>query len=119
VREIEPSAFHALCLYTWPRNVRELAKVIAEAVALGEGAPTLKLSHLPDAITAIIDRPTAAATTTASHPARRSSPTRAELEALLRQHHGNVTHVARAMGRQWAVVWRWLVKYEIDPKEYR
>src|SRR5207344_2530512 len=45
--EIEPAAFHALCHYGWPRNVRELQKVVHEALAVSEGAPTLRLSHLP------------------------------------------------------------------------
>jgi transcriptional regulator with PAS, ATPase and Fis domain len=115
--EIEPAAFHALCHYGWPRNVRELQKVVHEALAVSEGAPTLRLSHLPDVVTAVMEpsaRPGAPAT-----PARRSSPSRAELEELLKQHDGNVAQVARTLDRQWAVVWRWIVKFGIDPVRYR
>jgi transcriptional regulator of acetoin/glycerol metabolism len=52
-------------------------------------------------------------------PARRATPTRAELEAMLAEHGGNVAQVARVLDRQWAVVWRWIVKHEIDPVKYR
>jgi transcriptional regulator with PAS, ATPase and Fis domain len=116
VQEIEPGAFHALCLYGWPRNVRELEKVIAEVIAVGEGGQTLTVAQLPGAITSPMARGRTADTGGAP---RRASPSRAELVALLRQHHGNVSHVARTLDRQWAVVWRWLVKHQIDPAEYR
>jgi two-component system NtrC family response regulator len=112
--ELEAAAFHALCHYTWPRNVRELEKVIGEALAMSEAAPCIRLSHLPEVVTAVMEpsvRP--------AGQARRASPTRAELETLLAEHGGNVAQVARVLDRQWAVVWRWIVKHEIDPVKYR
>jgi transcriptional regulator with PAS, ATPase and Fis domain len=113
--EIESAAFHALCHYTWPRNVRELEKVIREALAVAEGAPCLRLTHLPEIVTAVME-PSAG---TPAGPGRRASPTRAEIETLLEQHDGNVAQVARVLDRQWAVVWRWIVKFGIDPARYR
>jgi transcriptional regulator with PAS, ATPase and Fis domain len=115
--ELEPAAFHALCHYSWPRNVRELQKVIHEAVAVSENAPALRLSHLPDVVTAVMEP--SARPSSPQPSARRASPTRAELEELLRQHDGNVAQVARTLDRQWAVVWRWIVKFGIDPVRYR
>jgi len=53
-RGFEPEAFHALLLHAWPLNVRELAKVIAEASVLSRGAPAIGLEHLPDAVTALL-----------------------------------------------------------------
>jgi Nif-specific regulatory protein len=114
--EIEPAAFHALCHYNWPRNVRELQKVINEAVAVSEGAPALRLTHLPDVVTAVMEP---SAKPGAPAAGRRASPSRAELEELLRQNDGNVAQVARKLDRQWAVVWRWIVKFGIDPVRYR
>jgi two-component system NtrC family response regulator len=114
--EIEPAAFHALCHYAWPRNVRELQKVIGEAVALSEGAPVLRLTHLPENVTAVMEPSSRSPEPSAG---RRASPSRTELEALLQEHAGNVSQVARALGRQWAVVWRWIGKYGIDPDRYR
>jgi transcriptional regulator with PAS, ATPase and Fis domain len=115
--ELEPAAFHALCHYGWPRNVRELQKVIGEAVAVAEGAPCLKLTHLPEIVSAVME-PSARPDKTPG-PSKRTSPTREELEEILRQNDGNVAQVARVMDRQWAVVWRWIVKYKIDPARYR
>jgi transcriptional regulator with PAS, ATPase and Fis domain len=115
--ELEPAAFHALCHYSWPRNVRELQKVVHEAVAVSENAPALRLSHLPDVVTAVMEP--SARPGSPQPSARRASPTRAELEDLLRQHDGNVAQVARTLDRQWAVVWRWIVKFGIDPVRYR
>jgi len=116
--EIEPAAFHALCHYTWPRNVRELQKVVNEAVAVSEGATSLRLANLPDVVTAVME-PSARPGGATPAPGRRASPTRAELEDLLKAHDGNVAQVARVLDRQWAVVWRWIVKFGIDPVRYR
>jgi transcriptional regulator with PAS, ATPase and Fis domain len=113
--ELEPTAFQALCEYGWPRNVRELQKVIVEALAVAEGAACLRLAHFPDTIASAVE----ASPGPSAAPGRRLAPKRAELEELLRAHEGNVAQVARVLDRQWAVVWRWLVKYEIDPARYR
>jgi transcriptional regulator with GAF, ATPase, and Fis domain len=51
-RGFEAEALHALLLYDWPLNVRELAKVIGEASVLSRGAEAIGLEHLPDSITA-------------------------------------------------------------------
>ncbi len=117
--ELEPAAFHALCHYTWPRNVRELQKVIEEAVAVSEGAPKIKLSHLPDIVSSVMDSSGSEAAAGDALQRKRAAPTRSELEDLLRQHDGNVAQVARVLDRQWAVVWRWIVKQGIDPVRYR
>ena len=95
---------------------RELQKVIHEAVAVSENAPILKLAHLPEVVTAVMEPSVKPGSPT---PGRRPSPTRSELEELLRQHDGNVAQVARTLDRQWAVVWRWIVKFGIDPVRYR
>jgi transcriptional regulator with PAS, ATPase and Fis domain len=120
VPELEPAAFHALCHYGWPRNVRELQKVIAESVAVSESAPCIRLTHLPEVVRAVME-PSASPEKGSGAPAgtKRTSPTRAELEEMLQQHDGNVAQVARVLDRQWAVVWRWIVKYKIDPGRYR
>jgi transcriptional regulator with PAS, ATPase and Fis domain len=115
--ELEPAAFHALCHYGWPRNVRELQKVIAEALAVAEGAPCVRLAHLPDAVSAVMEPSGNPAKEPAE--AKRVAPTRTELEELLEKNEGNVAQVARVLDRQWAVVWRWIVKHKIDPERFR
>jgi transcriptional regulator of acetoin/glycerol metabolism len=46
-------------------------------------------------------------------------PTRAELEGLLSRHRGDVAQVARSLGRQRTLVWRWLRKHGCDPDRFR
>ena len=119
-RAFDAAAFHALCLHAWPGNVRELQKVILEALAICDDGAPIGLKHLPERIRATLIRtPREGGGAPAQPAARRTTPTRAELEALLREHHGNVASVARALDRQWAVVWRWLVKYDLDASVFR
>jgi len=53
-RGFEPEAFQALMLHSWPLNVRELGKVVAEASVLSHDAAALGLEHLPDPVTALL-----------------------------------------------------------------
>ena len=39
--------------------------------------------------------------------------------ALLREHHGNVSAVARATGKGRTQVQRWTKRYALDPEHYR
>jgi transcriptional regulator with GAF, ATPase, and Fis domain len=141
-KAFEAEAFHALLLHGWPLNVRELSKVIAEAVVLSRGA-AIGLEHLPPAITATLqvegeeapedthvdpdprsinetdtgrvrelERPGGGRT-------RRPAPTAEELTTLLAQFQGSVAQVARHLDRQYAVVWRCIQRYGIDAASYR
>jgi hypothetical protein len=44
---------------------------------------------------------------------------KAAFEALLDRHQGKIAEVARELDRQWAVVWRWVVKSGFDVDKYR
>jgi DNA-binding NtrC family response regulator len=46
---ISPEALHALAMYDWPGNIRELRNVIERAVALTTG-PVIQLHDLPTAV---------------------------------------------------------------------
>ena len=115
IREIEPAAVRALCLYGWPLNVRELQKTIANALALTVGVG-LRLEHLPSVIRGALQR---GAPIEVHRRDPRPAPGSAELEQLLKQHDGNVASVARALDRKWNVVWRWVVKYKLRPEKFR
>ena len=52
-------------------------------------------------------------------PAVPERPTPELLATLLERHRGNVGHVARELGRQRTLVWRWLRIAGIDPARYR
>jgi transcriptional regulator of acetoin/glycerol metabolism len=51
--------------------------------------------------------------------AKKPIPSQADLEGLLALHRGNLSHVARAVGRSRMQVYRWLEKYGIDASAYR
>jgi transcriptional regulator with PAS, ATPase and Fis domain len=116
-RALGVSTFLALCLHNWPLNVRELEKTMREAVLYSEGSQEIQLEHLPRSISGRLSPATTSPTTRRRSP--RPSPTREELEALLIRHDGNVAEVARELDRQWAVVWRWIVKADLDVDKLR
>jgi DNA-binding NtrC family response regulator len=135
-RAFETEAYHALCLYDWPHNVRELQKVVAEAKLLSEGAPAISFEHLPASITALVEAgdgggalpeiaPPDGVVRDAIDPAvktartRRPAPTAEELTELLGRYQGNVAHVARHLKRQYAVVWRCIQRYGIAANSFR
>ncbi|MBC8133314.1 MAG: sigma 54-interacting transcriptional regulator, partial [Deltaproteobacteria bacterium] len=137
-RPLEPEAFQALFLYSWPHNIRELQKVITEAELLSRDQPAIGLDHLPPGIVSALDHsPAERSSPSSPHSApamgsgplskatgaaprlRRPVPSADELRALMLQFNGNVAHVANHLGRQWAVISRTLRRYEIDPAAYR
>lgn len=136
---LEPEAFQALLLYEWPHNVRELQRVMAEAELLSRGEALIGFDHLPTAIVEALERAGVADDVEgaaervndddrvgpAGHPAapttrvRRPLPPPEELRSLMQRYGGNVTQVARHLGRQWAVIWRSLRRHGIDPESFR
>jgi transcriptional regulator with PAS, ATPase and Fis domain len=112
-------AARALYGYRFPLNVRELENWLTTAVALSGGGPILP-EHLPDPVD-IGDEEDAPPDS--PRPERVLSPEqekhKAEIQALLREHHGNVSAVARAAGKARNQVQRWLKRYALDPDEYR
>jgi transcriptional regulator of acetoin/glycerol metabolism len=93
----------------WPGNVRELEKTLRSAAVLSRGE-TIEPEHLPE----LLQAPKEAAPLDAEDVKRRD-----ELVALLQQHGGNVTQVAKAMGKARQQVQRWLRRYDLDPLSYR
>jgi DNA-binding NtrC family response regulator len=111
--EFVPEAFQALFLHAWKGNVRELEKVVTLArVLAGEGI-SISLEHLPVPMSARIEpKPVKPAI-------QRKRPTREELETLLSRHGGDVAQLAREIGRQRTLVWRWLRENQLKPQNYR
>ena len=120
-------AARALLLYSWPLNIRELEKNLTAAVALAKGGP-IQLGHLSKAVReALESKPAPGASSApesaeAAEPARLSAPDRRrrdQILALLSEHGGNITAVARALGTARTQVQRWLKRYRIDSKSFR
>ena len=105
-------AAEALLTYRWPLNVRELEQALAGALALS-GAGNLEEEHLPPEVMEVV----------AEQPARTLTPEelrhREELLVLLEQHGGNVSAVARALGKGRTQIVRWVTRYGIDTRKPR
>jgi transcriptional regulator with PAS, ATPase and Fis domain len=108
-----PEAYLALFLHTWKGNVRELGKVLDVARALADDGSEIDLDHLPAQVAARVDP-----RSLASKP-RRKRFTREELENLLTRHSGDVARLAREIGRQRTLVWRWLREHSLRADDYR
>src|SRR5207247_3493596 len=106
-------AARALLAYGWPLNIRELLQAMASAVALAAD-DTIEARHLPAELFA----PPVSGGTTADLPSA-DDALRDRLIALLHEHRGNVTAVARAMGKAPAQIHRWMKRFVIDPDVYR
>jgi DNA-binding NtrC family response regulator len=111
--EFVPEAFQALFLHVWKGNVRELEKVVTLGrVLAGERTP-IALEHLPVPVAARVEAPAPKPTI------QRKRPSREELATLLSRHGGDVAQMAREIGRQRTLVWRWLRENQLKPQDYR
>jgi len=108
----EPEAVRAMYRHAWPRNIRELETCLASAVVLARGH-AIGAEHLSAALAV-----TAPAAPIAP-PASARVDRRAQLVAALRTHHGNVSAVARALGKARSQIQRWIRDLQIDPADYR
>jgi transcriptional regulator of acetoin/glycerol metabolism len=110
---LSSEAARALLRHAWPRNVRELHKLLERAIALADGRD-IELAHLPDELRSPgAARPRRPAVVTPLSD--RDRERRDQIVALLRANGGNITAVARAMGKVRSQVQRWIKRYAIDP----
>jgi DNA-binding NtrC family response regulator len=113
------AAVAALFQYHWPLNIRELEMCLAAALTLSK-QNLIGIEHLPEKVRsatqlipapgelpAIFDDPEA------------SSQLREKLTALLMSHNGNVSALARSLGRDRVQVRRWLRKFNLDPARFK
>ena len=108
------AAARALFLHPFRLNVRELEKALAHGVALApEGV--IDLPHLPHQIRTSSEPKPAPVAPLGEDELRR----REELVSLLREHRGNVTAVARVLGKARVQVQRWMRRYGIRPAIFR
>ena len=111
--QIQPAAARAILRYAWPANVRELEQCVMKALLLAQERGRIELEHLPAPVRRSAE---------ASPTARREDEDerrRDELVALMRRHGGNVTAVARELGKARMQIQRWLKRYDIDPESFR
>ena len=103
------NAMRKIATYPWPGNIRELEHTLKTAMALCAdeciGADDLKNLNV-DSLK--------------SEPeSTKSTPRKEELLESLKNHHGNVSAVARDFGKARVQIRRWCTKYGIDPETFR
>jgi transcriptional regulator with AAA-type ATPase domain len=118
---ISPAAAHALLSHSWPMNVRELRQTLKTAALLSTNG-VIETSHLP---ASIVGKAKPAAAKPVERPAvrRRLSEEDERLRAQLVSHleacQGNITAVARIMGKASTQIHRWLKRFELNANHYR
>ncbi len=105
-------AARALFAYHWPLNVRELEKVLSTAVAIA-GGKAIRVEHLPETLRS--DAKAIAVVETQ----READRLRERLVALLQRHEGNVSAVAKAMGKGRMQIHRWIKRFELELASFR
>jgi transcriptional regulator with PAS, ATPase and Fis domain len=96
--------------HDWPRNIRELERVLDTAAALA-GPEPITLEHLPDEIRAVREP---AAPSPGEHAPRLTPEDlqlKARLEELLRAHGDNLSEVARTLGKDRTQIYRWIRRF--------
>ena len=123
-----PDFAQALLTYPWPRNVRELRRLVS-AIEVSGQHPPYTVAMLPPAMRAVTDDllpgmpegskavpdemfdQTVAFEPTAEHHGR---PPLEQLLLVLKRHGFNVSAVARHFARDRKQVYRWMKHYGID-----
>jgi transcriptional regulator of acetoin/glycerol metabolism len=104
------SALRALMNHPWHANIRELDQAISRALVRRAAGRPIEVQHLLLSSARDVD---------AVIPDDRSAALRGELVERLRTHEGNVTAVARAMGKARMQIQRWLKRFDLDPETFR
>jgi len=107
------AAARVLLLHLWPHNVRELEKCLSAALVFARGG-RVGIEHLPADVRTPRNKGPGG-----PDPLDDARHGHDELVALLREHRGNVTAVARALGKRRTQVQRWLRRLQIDALSFR
>jgi len=112
VREISQAALRKLMAYSWPGNVRELESVITRALVF----TTSETLHVDDIELLVSDREESAGAQSLREAKSSTIRTfeRSYLASLLATYQGNVTHAAKAAGKERRAFQRLLRKYNLD-----
>lgn len=107
---INASAWRKLLGHAFPGNARELDKALHAAVAIA-GAGEIGAEHLPNWVR---EEPAEAPESARSD----DDPLRDDVIRHFREQNGNVSAVARVMGKARVQVQRWMKRFKIDPQDY-
>jgi two-component system response regulator AtoC len=116
MRELSTAALDKLMAYAWPGNIRELESVITRALTFTR-SPTLQAEHIEIAV-----EPASKPSGHSLREAKNSTIATFErryLATLLAQHQGNVTHAAKAAGKERRSFQRLLRKHNLDRHSFQ
>ena len=113
---IHREASRALLRHDWPMNVRELGQCLRAVGALAEDGKVM-VDDLPEALRRAAAR--GEPSNEASTPDDADEALRRELLARFAEARGNVSDVARAMGKARQQIQRWVRRFDIDPDRFR
>jgi DNA-binding NtrC family response regulator len=119
---VDVAAARALLAHDWPLNVRELEHALTTACLLAHaaGGSAIHLEHLPPAMRDADDEAPASDEDAPARPLSADEQRhRDEVVALLREHKGNLSAIARATGKGRTQVQRWMKRYALDAERFR
>lgn len=108
-----PALIEALLLHDWPFNVRELLKTAREMTIRGSGLEVLDRALIAERLAPPSCPPPTCASTPSSAPPSAEPITRERLEQLMAEVGGNVSELARRLGRSRRQVRRYLETFEL------
>lgn len=111
-----PDAARALVRYDWPMNVRELEQCLRAACVLAEDG-IITADDLPGPVAAAIGD--SYTSDDDDEIDGRDEELRRELLIRMADTKGNVSEVARGLGKARQQIQRWLRRFGIDPDAYR
>ncbi len=106
------AAGRRLLAHDWPLNIRELQQCLAVSAALATRG-VIEADLLPIAPVATARGPLVEPNVDDPAELRRT------LIELLEQHRGNISHVARDLGKARMQIHRWLQRFDLDPGTFR
>ncbi len=112
---LTPAAATALLRHDWPDNVRELDMALSLSAALAGTRGAIDVAHLPEPL-----RPLAVGDAAPGDPlTAEDQALRDQLAGELKRHRGNVSAVARALGKGREQIHRWMRRFALDPEKFR
>ncbi|MBT8494358.1 MAG: sigma 54-interacting transcriptional regulator [Deltaproteobacteria bacterium] len=121
---LDVAAALKLVRYPWPLNIRELESSLTTAYVLAGKGP-IETNHLPEQVRRGADEaPKVAEGATLSETtmpplSAEDQQLRAQVIDKLRQHEGNISAVARDMGKDRKQIQRWVKRFQLDPKQFK
>lgn len=112
---VSDDALLKLLAHTWPGNIRELEGVLQRAV-LHSGGGMIEAYHVELAGAIAGDKATG--TMSQAKSAAMQEFERTYLINLLRVHHGNITHAAKAAGKERRTFQRLLTKHQLHRSQF-